>query len=74
MGRADQKDLIYAVWRWSHVGFLLGTLTVGGFFLGWWIDGFLGTFPIVAILFFLIGFALGFYRLILIFLEDKNKK
>ena len=74
MGLADHKDLVDAVWRWSHVGFLLGTLMVGGFFLGRWIDGFIGTFPLLAILFFMLGFVLGFYRLILTFLEDKKKK
>ena len=56
------------------MGFLLGGLSVGGFFLGRWIDGMIWKLPIFAVLFFLIGFALGFYRFILMLEEDERRK
>ena len=69
----NRFELVRAVGRYSHMGFLLGALSVGGFFLGHWIDGKIWKFPAFAILFFLLGFGLGFYRFILMLLEDKKK-
>lgn len=68
------KDLVYAIGRYSHMGFLLMVLSVGGFFLGWWLDKKLWDFPALGILFFLIGFAGGFYRFILMLEEDRRSK
>jgi len=56
------------------MGFLLGILSVGGFFLGRWIDAKIWKYPIFAMLFFLIGFALGFYKFILMLQQDKERK
>lgn len=66
--------LLLAAARYSHMGFLLLALSVGGFFLGWWIDGLLWKFPAFAILLFLTGFGLGFYHFILKLEEDKQRK
>lgn len=70
----DRIEVIKAVGRYSHMGFLLGALSVGGFFLGRWIDGKIWNFPVLAILFFMLGFGLGFYKFILMLLEDKRRK
>lgn len=69
-----QKDLVMAIGRYSHIGFLLGALSVGGFFLGRWIDGMIWKWPVFAIVFFMGGFALGFYRFILMIQEDGERK
>ena len=62
------------VGRYSHVGFLMAVLCVGGFFLGRWIDEKIGTFPVFAIILFMLGFVLWFYRFILMLQEDKRSK
>jgi hypothetical protein len=67
-------ELMKAVGRYSHIGFMLGIFGVGGFFLGRWIDGKLWKFPVFAVLFFFIGFSLVFYRFILMLQEDAEKK
>ncbi|MHC4942643.1 MAG: AtpZ/AtpI family protein [Planctomycetota bacterium] len=72
-----QIELMKAVGRYSHIGFMLGIFAVGGFFLGHWIDGKLWKYPVLGVLFFFIGFGLVFYRFILMLQEDaeeKNKK
>lgn len=66
--------LIRAVGRYSHMGFLLGICSVGGFFGGRWIDSKLWDYPIFAIFFFMLGFALVFYRFILMLQEDEKRK
>jgi hypothetical protein len=70
----DRMELAKGVWRYSHIGFLLGILGVGGFFLGRWIDGLIWQYPFFSILLFMGGFALGFYRFILLIQEDSKKK
>ncbi len=56
------------------MGFLLGVLSVGGFFLGRWIDSMIWGFPFVAIFLFMLGFGLGFYRFILMLQEEERRK
>ncbi|MFH1999700.1 MAG: AtpZ/AtpI family protein, partial [Planctomycetota bacterium] len=70
----SQIALIRAVGRYSHIGILLGVISVGGFFGGRWIDSKLWKYPVFAILFFMLGFALVFYRFILMLREDERKK
>jgi|GEM_PF-6146599 len=65
-------DLFLAVGRYSHIGFLFGALTVGGFFLGQFIDKKIQSFPLFSILIFLLGFGLGMYRFILMALPPKK--
>ena len=60
-----KEDLVKAVGRYSHIGFLFGVLTIGGFFLGRLIDKKIQSFPVFSILLFLLGFGLGMYKLIL---------
>lgn len=67
-------DLFMAVGRYSHIGFLFGALTVGGFFLGQFIDKKIQSFPLFSILFFLLGFGLGMYRFILMVLPPRVAK
>lgn len=67
-------ELMRAVGRYSHMGFMLGLFGVGGFFLGRWIDSKLWDFPVFAIVLFLVGFGLVFYRFILMLQEDAEKK
>jgi hypothetical protein len=66
-------ELMRAVWRYSHIGFLMGVLCVGGFFLGRWIDSLIWKAPVFSIVLFMIGFALGFYRFILLLQEEKYR-
>lgn len=65
-------DLFVAVGKYSHIGFLFGALTIGGFFLGQFIDKKIQSFPLFSILFFLLGFGLGMYRFILMVLPPRK--
>ena len=69
----DRIEMIKAVGRYSHMGFFLGALSVGGFFLGRWIDGKIWNLPLFSIALFMIGFALGFYNFILLLQEDRRR-
>ncbi len=55
------------------MGFLFGVLTIGGFFLGRWIDNRIWSFPVFAILLFMLGFSLGMYKFILMISPKKKK-
>jgi F0F1-type ATP synthase assembly protein I len=61
-----------AVGRYSHIGFLFGVLTIGGFFLGRLIDKKIQSFPVFSILIFLLGFGLAMYKFILM-IDPKGK-
>ncbi|MBU0755965.1 MAG: AtpZ/AtpI family protein [Planctomycetes bacterium] len=67
-------ELVRAVGRYSHMGFMLGIFGIGGFFLGRWIDSKLWKYPVFAVVFFFIGFGLVFYRFILMLQEDAGRK
>ncbi len=67
-------NMLLAAARFSHIGFLFGALTIGGFFLGRLIDKKIQSFPLFSILFFLLGFGLGMYRFILMVLPSGKAK
>lgn len=69
-----KEDVFIAVGRYSHIGFLFGALTIGGFFLGRLIDKKLQSFPVFAILLFFLGFGLGMYRFILMMQSSGKRK
>lgn len=46
-------------------------LTVGGYFLGYWLDGKLGTSPYLSLVGLFLGIAAGFYQLYKIALREK---
>ena len=67
-------EALRAIARFSHIGFLFGALTVGGFFLGRLIDNTIRTFPVFSILLFLLGLFLGIYKFILMIGENGSRK
>lgn len=72
-----RRDALQAFGRYSHMGFLFGALTIGGFFLGRWIDNKIWSYPVFSILLFLLGFLLGMYKFILMIspkTQEKEKK
>ncbi len=70
-----KRDLFGPIGQYSHVGFLFGALTVGGFFLGRLIDKKIQSFPLFSIVLFLFGFFLGMYKIILLSNSlNKSKK
>ena len=49
---------------YSGLGFTIAGSVLGMFFLGWWIDGMVGTRPLLAIVGAFIGMAGGFINLV----------
>jgi len=49
---------------YSHLGLTLAITTLGMFFLGYWIDGKIGTRPMLAIAGAFIGMTGGFIKLV----------
>jgi len=68
------KNLVFAVGRYSHMGFLMLFLSVGGFFLGKWIDDKIWRVPVFGIILFFVGFALWLYKFVLMMEEDRRRK
>jgi F0F1-type ATP synthase assembly protein I len=48
----------------SAVGLEMGVSVLIGLFFGWWLDGKLGTFPVMMIVFLGLGFAAGIRSLL----------
>jgi ATP synthase protein I len=70
-----KRDFFGPIGQYSHLGFLFGFLTVGGFFLGRLIDKKIQSFPLFSIALFLLGFCLGMYKIILLSNSlNKSKK
>ncbi len=52
------------VTAYTHLGLTLAVSTLAGFFLGYWLDGKLGTRPLLAIVGAFIGGTAGFINLV----------
>ena len=66
-------EALRSIGRYSHIGFMFGLLTVGGFFLGQWIDNRVGSFPVLSILLFLLGLSAAMYYFIYMVNQDRKK-
>jgi F0F1-type ATP synthase assembly protein I len=64
-GREDSTGTVWSeMGRYAHLGFQLA-LSTGLFLLGgWWLDGKIGTTPLLTIVGALVGAAAGFYSMI----------
>jgi F0F1-type ATP synthase assembly protein I len=64
-GREDPTGTVWSeMGRYAHLGFQLA-LSTGLFLLvGWWLDGKIGTTPLLTIVGALLGAAAGFYSMI----------
>ncbi len=49
---------------YSHLGLTLALLVLAGFFLGYWLDGMIGTRPLIAIVGAFLGGTTGFINLV----------
>jgi len=58
------RDVWTGAATYTHLGLTLALSVIGMFFLGWWIDGKLGSRPLLAIIGAFIGAAGGFINLI----------
>lgn len=56
---------------YGSLGITMVLLTVGGYFLGYWLDGKLGTSPYLSLVGLFLGIAAGFYQLYKIALREK---
>ena len=64
--RSRRSDLWSQVAYYSSLGFILPATTLAGYGLGWLIDRWLHTSPILAIVLSLLGAAGGFYDIVVI--------
>ena len=62
--RTDQSDLWEHVALFSGLGFVLFGCIGGGFLLGWFLDKWLGTVPIVTLIGAGLGLAAGVFELL----------
>jgi ATP synthase protein I len=60
----EEKGLLRQLLEASSVGINLVLATFAGFAIGYFLDKFLGTFPWLTILFFILGVIAGFRELI----------
>ena len=58
------RDFWTGAATYSHLGVTLAAAVLGGFFLGYWLDGRLSTTPLLAILGAFIGATGGFINLV----------
>ncbi len=59
-----QRDFINSAATYSGLGLTLAITTLGMFFLGWWVDGKIGTKPLLAIVGAFMGATGGFVNLV----------
>ena len=62
--RSDQSDLWEHVALFSGLGFVLFGCIGGGFLIGWFLDKWLGTVPIVTLIGAGLGLAAGVFELL----------
>jgi len=49
---------------YTSLGFILPAGAVGGYLLGWWLDGWLHTRPVLAVVMAMLGAAGGFWEVL----------
>jgi ATP synthase protein I len=62
--RGKQVDLWAQIAFYTSLGFILPAGAVGGYILGWFLDGWLHTTPVLAVLMAMLGAAGGFIEVL----------
>lgn len=61
---AEKKDTMWArVAYYSELGFLLPAYVLAGYIVGYQLDRWIGTSPVLSVIFLFLGFAGGFLQL-----------
>jgi len=61
--KEPKKNPLQEFGLYGSLGITLVLLTVGGYFLGFWLDKKLGTSPYLSVVGLFLGIAAGFYQL-----------
>ncbi|MFH0765667.1 MAG: AtpZ/AtpI family protein [Calditrichota bacterium] len=68
------RESWHDITNYSNLGAIIAASVLAGFFGGWWLDGKIGSKPILAIIGAFIGMAGGFVHLVRVLNQSQREK